>query len=135
MMSNERYVRKEYAIWDTYLDREVQKLNHRYQCNHICEILNKKEDIIQKLKLKNENLQKQMKSFETTMNATSDYNAYLQAEVKDLEKRNKLLKQEVKQYWKYRDVRKQKIKDLEKQLEHIQDLIYKEKMKRLEKYE
>lgn len=54
MMSDERYVRKEYAIWDTYLDREVQKLNHRYQCNHICEILNKKENIIQKLESENE---------------------------------------------------------------------------------
>jgi len=44
------------------------------------------------LQEENEQLQKQVKSLETTMNATSDYNAFLQAEVKDLEKENEQLK-------------------------------------------
>lgn len=51
-MNNERYVRKEYTIWDTYSDREVQKLNHRYQANHMCELLNEKEAIITEQKEK-----------------------------------------------------------------------------------
>lgn len=44
---------------------------------------------------KNKQLQKQVKSLETTMNATSDYNAYLQSEVKDLEKENKQLQKKI----------------------------------------
>ena len=50
----------------------------------------------------------------------------------ELAEKNERLKQEVKQYWRYRDIRKQKVKDLEKQLKHIQNLIYKDKMQRLE---
>lgn len=55
-------------------------------------------DKIERLELENENLRKQMKSFETTMNATSDYNAYLQSEVKDLEKENGKLRKQVAEY-------------------------------------
>lgn len=57
----------------------------------ICELLNEEEAIIQRLKLENENLRKQVKSFETTMNATSDYNAFLESKITTLEKENREL--------------------------------------------
>ena len=91
MMNDERYVRKGYKIWDTYSDREVQELNYRSQSDYMCEVLNEKEAIIQRLELENENLRKQMKSFETTMNATSDYNAHLESKITTLEKENREL--------------------------------------------
>ena len=90
-MNDERYVRKGYKIWDTYSDREVQELNYRSQSDYMCEVLNEKEAIIQRLELENENLRKQMKSFETTMNATSDYNAHLESKITTLEKENREL--------------------------------------------
>lgn len=62
----------------------------------ICELLNEEEAIIQRLKLENENLRKQVKSFETTMNATSDYNAFLESKITTLEKENKQLKKSEK---------------------------------------
>ena len=43
------------------------------------------------LKKENENLRKQVKSFETTMNATSDYNAFLESKITTLEKENREL--------------------------------------------
>ena len=49
MMNDERYVRKGYKIWDTYLDREVQELNYRYQSDDICELLNEKDRKIRQL--------------------------------------------------------------------------------------
>lgn len=60
-MNDERYVRKGYKIWDTYLDREVQELNYRSQSDDMCEVLNEKERIIQRLELENENLRKENK--------------------------------------------------------------------------
>lgn len=90
-MNDERYVRKGYKIWDTYSDREVQELNYRSQSDDMCEVLNEKEAIIQRLELENENLRKQVKSFETTMNATSDYNAHLESKITTLEKENREL--------------------------------------------
>lgn len=58
------------------------------------------------------------------------YKTTIDKRIVELQEENGQLKQEVKQYWKYKDIRKQKIKDLEKQLNHIQNLIYKEKMQR-----
>ena len=92
MMNDERYVRKGYKIWDTYSDREVQELNYRSQSDDMCEILNEKEAIIQRLELENENLRKQVKSSETTSNATSNYNAFLESKITTLEQENEKLR-------------------------------------------
>lgn len=48
-------------------------------------------NLINRLVEENEQLQKQVKSFETTMNATSDYNAFLESKITTLEKENKEL--------------------------------------------
>jgi hypothetical protein len=53
-MNDERYVRKGYKIWDTYSDREVQELNYRSQSDDMCEVLNEKEAIIQRLEKENQ---------------------------------------------------------------------------------
>ena len=96
MTNDERYVRKGYKIWDTYSDREVQELNYRSQSDDMCEILNKKEAIIQRLELENENLRKQLKSSETTSNATSNYNPFLESKITTLEQENEQLRLELK---------------------------------------
>lgn len=98
MTNDERYVRKGYKIWDTYSDREVQELNYRSQSDDMCEILNEKEAIIQRLELENENLRKQLKSSETTSNATSDYNAFLESKITTLEKENEQLRKELNNF-------------------------------------
>ena len=95
MMFDERYVRKGYKIWDTYSDREVQELNYRSQSDYMCEVLNEKETMIQRLELENENLRKQVKSSETTSNATSDYNAFLESKITTLEKENEQMRKEL----------------------------------------
>lgn len=96
MMNDERYVRKGYKIWDTSSDREVQELNYRSQSDDMCEVLNEKEAIIQRLEKENENLQKQVESSETTMNATSHYNAFLESKITTLEQENEELRKENK---------------------------------------
>lgn len=58
-MNDERYVRKGYKIWDTYLDREVQELNYRSQSDYMCEVLNEKESRINTLVKENEQLKKE----------------------------------------------------------------------------
>ena len=62
-MNDERYVRKGYKIWDTYSDREVQELNYRYQSDDMCEVLNEKEVIIQRLEKENEQLKEELQRF------------------------------------------------------------------------
>lgn len=56
-------------------------------------VLNAREAIIQILKLENENLRKQVKSSETTSDATSNYNAHLESKITTLEKENKQLRE------------------------------------------
>lgn len=50
----------------------------------------------------------------------------------ELTEENERLQKEIRQCWEYKNKKKQKIKDLEKQLNHIQNLIHKDKMQRLE---
>ena len=57
------------------------------------EVFDEKEAIIQRLKLENENLRKQVKSSETTSDATSNYNAHLESKITTLEKENKQLRE------------------------------------------
>lgn len=97
MVNGERYVRKGYKIWDTCLDREVYELNYRYQSDCMCKILNRKEAIIQRLELENENLRKQVESSETTSDATSNYNAFLESKIITLEKENEKLLHKLQQ--------------------------------------
>lgn len=63
-MNDERYVRKGYKIWDTYLDREVQELNYRSQSDYMCEVLNEKESRINTLVKENEYLKKENNDYE-----------------------------------------------------------------------
>lgn len=56
-------------------------------------VLNAREAIIQILKLENENLRKQVKSSETTSDATSNYNARLESKITTLEKENEQLRE------------------------------------------
>ena len=53
-------------------------------------------NLLNRLVEENEQLQKQVKSFETTMNATSDYNAFLESKITTLEKENEQLRKENK---------------------------------------
>ena len=48
-MTNERYVRKGYKIWDNVNNEEFYELHYRYECDDICDILNEYEDKIEKL--------------------------------------------------------------------------------------
>ena len=130
MMNDERYVRKGYKIWDTYSDREVQELNYRSQSDDMCEVLNEKEAIIQRLELENEKLQKQLESSETTSDATSHYNAHLESKITTLEKENEQLRQfinkgrrlsvkELMDNANENELLKKKIKGLEKENEEL----------------
>ena len=53
--------------------------------------LNEQQDKISELKEENEQLRKQVESSETTSNATSDYNAFLESKITTLEKENREL--------------------------------------------
>ena len=64
----------------------------------VVDLLNEKESIIQRLELENENLRKQLKSSETTSDATSHYNAFLESKITTLEKKNEQLKKENNDY-------------------------------------
>lgn len=55
------------------------------------EVSDEKDAIIQRLALENENLRKQVKSSETTSDATSNYNAHLESKITTLEKENEQL--------------------------------------------
>lgn len=52
-------------------------------------------DLLNKLYEENEQLRQDLKSLETTSNATSDYNAHLQGKIRILEKENEQLRQTV----------------------------------------
>lgn len=71
----------------------ILRCNHWSQAQDICNRLN---DTLDELREENEQLQKQVKSFETTMNATSDYNAFLESKITTLEKENEQLRKENK---------------------------------------
>ena len=68
-------------------------------------------------------------------NANKDWKGHvlnIVDKLNELTEENERLQKEIRQYWEYKNKKKQKIKDLEKQLNHIQNLIYKDKMQRLE---
>ena len=54
-MTEKRFVRKGYKIWDTWEDEEVYELHYRYECRDICRILNNWSE-------ENEQLKQQIKS-------------------------------------------------------------------------
>ena len=135
MVNDERYVRKGYKIWDTYSDREVQELNYRSQSDDMCELLNKKEEMIQRLELENEDLRKQVESSETTSNATSNYNAFLESKITTLEQENRQLRQfinkgrrlsvkEIIDNINENELLKKKIKELKKDNNELKDRLY-----------
>jgi len=68
----------------------------------------KQVSLLIELRKENEQLQKQVKSFETTMNATSDYNAFLESKITTLEKENEQLRKELDNFKPvmFQDVRK-----------------------------
>lgn len=55
-MTEERFVRKGYKIWDTWEDEEVYELHYRYECRDICRILNNWSEENEQLKQQNKEL-------------------------------------------------------------------------------
>lgn len=64
-----------------------------YGNQKIVDELNKLDFENKRLREENEQLQKQVKSSETTSNATSHYNAFLESKISTLEKENEELRQ------------------------------------------
>ena len=93
-MNDERYVRKGYNIWDTYSDRKVQELNYRSQSDYMCEVLNEKEAIIQRLELENEQLRRGKELLRDERRLQEKFISYLFDEVNKLNKENENLKRD-----------------------------------------
>lgn len=77
-----------FFVWDNVKDKRMTALN-------VTKKLNEQQEIISALKEENEQLRKQVESSETTSNATSHYNAFLESKITTLEKENEELKQKL----------------------------------------
>ena len=85
------------------------------------EVSDGKDAIIQRLELENENLRKQVKSSETTSDATSNYNAHLESKITTLEKENEKLREELSDCEK---IRHSVFKRIEKTIEDKDNCIF-----------
>ena len=63
-MTEKRFVRKGYKIWDTWEDEEVYELHYRYEVDDMCDLMNEMIDENEELK---QQLQKIQDSFEFSM--------------------------------------------------------------------
>ena len=81
MMSEKRFVRKRYSIWDNLKNRELYSLNYRHQCDFMCDILNELSD-------KNEQLRKQNNKYVIMMNNNAHLNEMLKEENEQLRQIN-----------------------------------------------
>ena len=63
-MTEKRFVRKGYKIWDTWEDEEVYELHYRYECRDICRILNNWSEENEQLKSTVEELEFKLRTIE-----------------------------------------------------------------------
>ena len=79
---------------ETVLQYRIMNNDHDLNENEVVDLLNK-------LYEENEQLRKQVKSSETTSDATSNYNAHLESKITTLEKENEQLQKELQRFKKY----------------------------------
>ena len=80
-MTEKRFVRKNYSIWDNFENKEVIELNHRFQCDYMCDIMNKMSEENEQLRKEND--------------LKSDFRNFITEDVQKIKKENKLLKEKL----------------------------------------
>ena len=77
------------------LDKIKRYEDSSYKVSLLLKYIDKQQAITLRLNQENENLRKQVKSSETTSNATSNYNAFLESKITTLEAENENLQKEL----------------------------------------
>ena len=105
-----------WAVTNTERVEDCFECRNKEVALKLCDFLNKATDdfkwqirqcekwsaIVKQLKLENENLRKQVKSSETTSDATSNYNDHLESKITTIEKENEQLRKELNDCEKFR---------------------------------
>ncbi len=63
-MTEKRFTRKSYSIWDNVENKKFYELHYRYEVDDMCYILNNYEEKVKSLETENEQLQEKLKKYE-----------------------------------------------------------------------
>ena len=71
-MTEERFIRKGYKIWDNWEDEEVYELSYRHEVYDMCNIMNGLNDAYNNLKKENKKLKQKIRELEVENESQSD---------------------------------------------------------------
>ena len=98
-MTQKRFTRKSYSIWDNVENKEFYELHYRYEVDDICNTLNHYEEKVKSLENENKQLKKQIDNLKHTKNFFVEHCERLEKENEELKSEIKEVREAYKQLW------------------------------------